>query len=50
MRLWSTSAWTGSLAVTFVLSAAGAYAQDGDLMPRARACTRRPRTTTRWRC
>jgi len=31
MRLWSTSAWTGSLAVTILLSAAGAYAQDGDL-------------------
>jgi TonB family protein len=31
MRLWPTSAWTGALAVTLVLSAAGAYAQDGDL-------------------
>jgi TonB family protein len=31
MKFWPASAWTGTLAVTFVLSAAGAYAQEGDL-------------------
>ena len=31
MRLWSTSSWTGALAVAIVLSASGAYAQEGDL-------------------
>jgi TonB family protein len=31
MRLWPTSAWTTSLAVTLVLAAVGAAAQEGDL-------------------
>ena len=31
MRLWPTSAWTGALAVTIVLTASGAFAQEGDL-------------------
>jgi len=31
MRLWPTSSWTGAVAVTIVLVASGAYAQEGDL-------------------
>jgi TonB family protein len=31
MRLWPSSSWTGALAVAIVLSASGAYAQEGDL-------------------
>jgi TonB family protein len=31
MRLRPTASWTGALAVTIVLSASGAYAQEGDL-------------------
>ena len=31
MRLWPTSSWTCAVAVTIVLAASGAYAQEGDL-------------------
>ena len=47
MKLWPASAWTGTLAVTIVLSAAGALRAGSDPRRRPASSTRRPRATMR---